>query len=49
MIVYKKANIFCNPYYNFKLLIKADLWKVLNTVYRLCAQSMRQYSIYYNT
>lgn len=47
MIVYKKANIFCNPYY--KLHIKADLWKVLNTVYRLCAQSMRQYSIYYNT
>lgn len=49
MIVYKKANIFCNPY--CKLLIKADLWKVLNTVYRLCAQSMRQYSIYmyYNT
>lgn len=47
MIVYKKANIFCNPYY--KLLIKADLWKVLNTVYRLCAQSMRQISIYYNT
>lgn len=47
MIVYKKANIFCNPYY--KLHIKADLWKVLNTVYKLCAQSKRQYSVYYNT